>query len=297
MARCLSQTQQRLEHVDRLPPDGSRLVVDRGQERRPVVIAQLVVILSLLGAQLDVNGLLGPRRKFLEHLGLAATEDEGLDRLRDQFEFRTLAGGAGRLDEITEASRPTEHPRIEELEERPELAQVVLDRRAREREALAGVEQPTGLGDLTGGVLDRLRLVEHDQVPLDLAELEHVATQQCVVRDEHVELGEVFQDSRSIGTGVGHRPQLGREPRGLVEPVEDQAGRRDHQGRSPHVGRRLPGVLTLFEQRQELHGLAEPHVVGQAPAQTEFTQEPQPAQSLALVGPQLALEPLGLVTR
>ena len=57
-----------------------------------------------------------------------------------------------------------EHAGVEELEEAPQLAQVVLDRRAAEREAMVGLEQAGGLGGLGGGVLDRLRFVEDDVV-------------------------------------------------------------------------------------------------------------------------------------
>ena len=62
-----------------------------------------------------------------------------------------------------------EHAGVQELEERPELAEVVLDRRAAERQAVPAAEQAGGLGRLAVGVLDRLRLVEDDVVELDLA--------------------------------------------------------------------------------------------------------------------------------
>jgi hypothetical protein len=57
-----------------------------------------------------------------------------------------------------------EEPGGEKVEDRPQLAQVVLDRRAGEAEAVRGIdllERAAGLGP---GVLDGLRLVEDEQV-------------------------------------------------------------------------------------------------------------------------------------
>jgi hypothetical protein len=48
--------------------------------------------------------------------------------------------------ELWNAARATEHAGVQELEQRPQLAEVVLDRRAAEREAMLGAQQARGLG-------------------------------------------------------------------------------------------------------------------------------------------------------
>jgi hypothetical protein len=61
-------------------------------------------------------------------------------------------------------ARAAEHAGVQELEQRPQLAEVVLDRRAAQRQAvlaLAAARTPWRVCAV--GVLDRLRLVEHDQ--------------------------------------------------------------------------------------------------------------------------------------
>src|SRR5947209_3515078 len=83
--------------------------------------------------------------------------------------------------------------------------------------------------------------------------------------------------------------QLRRESRCFLLPVEDQRARHNHQGGPRTVGwpssaQGPPG----FEQSEHLHGLAEPHVVGQAATESELLQKVEPTQSLALVAAQLA---------
>ena len=52
--------------------------------------------------------------------------------------------------------------RVHEVEDRPEVAEAVLDRRSREREPGAGGDEPQLLRRVVGRVLDHLRFVEHD---------------------------------------------------------------------------------------------------------------------------------------
>ena len=89
-----------------------------------------------------------------------------------------------------------EHAGVEELEDRPELAQVVLDRRAAHGQAVPAAEQPGGLGGLALGVLDRLGLVEDHVVELDLAQLGDVGAEGAVGGDDQVVLGERLAERR-----------------------------------------------------------------------------------------------------
>ena len=101
----------------------------------------------------------------------------------------------------------------------------------------------------------------------------------------------------ALEAGVVQDPQLGREPLGLLDPVEDEARGHDGQRRrtaAVGVGGPRPPLL---QHGQHLDGLAQAHVVGQATAEAEVLQEMQPAQPGLLIGPQLAGESLRLVDR
>ena len=63
-----------------------------------------------------------------------------------------------------------ELPRVDEVEDRPQIAEAVLDRGAGQSDAGLGLQR-LGRPCLLGmRVPDRLRLVENDQPPVDLGE-------------------------------------------------------------------------------------------------------------------------------
>ena len=70
------------------------------------------------------------------------------------------------------------------------------------------------------------------------------------------------------------------------DPVEDERAGDDGQRRP--LG--LPAGPPPLEQGQDLDRLAQAHVVGQDAAEAELLEVVEPAQALALVGPQLAVE-------
>ena len=179
-----------------------------------------------------------------------------------------------------------EHPGVEELEDRPELAQVVLDRRAAHGQPVPPLEQPGRLGRLAVGVLDRLRLVQDHVIEGDLAQLDDVGPEGPVGGDDQVVVGELVAGGVAVRPGVVEDPEPRAELLGLGLPVEDQRPGDDDQARPP---REPPGPPAL-EQGEDLHGLAQAHVVGQDAAEVELLEVFEPAQALALVGPQLAPE-------
>ena len=74
------------------------------------------------------------------------------------------------LGEGAEGARRAEQSRVQEVEERPEIDEPVLDGRARQRDPASRAERLDGAGLLGAGVLDGLRLVENDQRPLGLGQ-------------------------------------------------------------------------------------------------------------------------------
>ena len=138
------------------------------EQRAAVVRPELLVELALRGLHVAVEGLLRLLGKVLDDLRLGPAEDERPQRLGQERAVLDLERRGARGVPL-EDGVGAEHARVEELEDRPELAQVVLDRRAAHRQAILAAEQAGGLGGLAVGVLDRLRLVEDHVVELELA--------------------------------------------------------------------------------------------------------------------------------
>jgi len=74
----------------------------------------------------------------------------------------------------------------------------------------------------------------------------------------------------------------------LAGPIGEQRSGRDNEART----RRRVGAVALRkqQQRQDLDGLAEAHVVGEAGPKPETADEPQPGDAGLLIGPQRALQ-------
>ena len=221
---------------------------------------------------------------------------------------QALGGGvaAGGLDQVAEPGAGAQHAGVEELEDRPQVAQVVLDRGAGEGQAVVGLQQTCRFRTLAGGVLNGLRFVEHGVVELHFFERVDVAPHQPEAGDDQVLVFEVFDQVAAVWAAVSHDLELGAELLGLIEPVkDDRAGHDDERGLG---GRHGLGVLGARAGRvavdrvavgpavhhgQHLDGLAQAHVVGQDAAHAEGAQELQPAQAFALVGPQGAAKAFG----
>ena len=160
MAGRLAQPQQRFEHLDlRLARVPSRAM--RPSSARAVVVAQLVVELRRCGVPGRSRSSARSSRAGLGDLLLGAPQNERPQRLRQDATLRLLAG-LRRWRRLEDRRAVPSMPGIEELEQAPQLAQMILDRRAAQRQAMIGLEQPRGLGRPRAGVLDRLGFVEDE---------------------------------------------------------------------------------------------------------------------------------------
>ena len=118
---------------------------------------------------------------------------------------------------------------------------------------------------------------------------------QRIRRDDQIRTGEVVgpdvrQGLVRLGRMGDEHAQGRREPVDLGLPVGDQrCGDHEQGGTACDAG----ALLQREQERQDLHGLAEPHVVGQAGAQSERLQEREPAHAHRLIRPQLGAEPAG----
>ena len=196
MAGRLPQPQQRFQHVH-LRSWPCPAVCTRAQQGVAIVRAQLVVVLALRTFQFAVDGLLGLRRQLARHLLFGAPQDEGPQRVRQQLP-RFLAGIARQSAGHLEHSGLAQHARIEEFEQAPQFAQVVLHRRAAERQTMRAAQQAHRFGGSRGGVLDGLRFVQHHVIELDLGQLRGIAQQRAVGGQHQVVLRESASVSRAV---------------------------------------------------------------------------------------------------
>ena len=195
---------------------------------------------------------------------------------------------------LPERRRRPEERRVEDLHDRPQLAQVVLDRGAGERD-LAGRRQGADrLGLLGLGVLHVLGLVEHDAPPGHLGQHGPVPGGQGVGGDHDVR-GR-GQPSRRSPPGPGSAPWCIITDSSGVKRSDSRAqlpatdvGQMTRVGpRSGLAGLCVPGVLRSARQvlvlQEGQHGgrLAQTHVVGQAGAEAEALEHLEPGHARAV---------------
>ena len=183
-------------------------------------------------------------------------------------------------------------PGDDEVEDRPDLAEAVLDGRAAERQPPVGPEALGGARRGAQRVLDLLRLVDDDVAPVDLLEHLLVAAEERVARHDHVGVLELVLPLPALGAVPERVAQRRGEAVHLAQPVGHDARRR-HDERLEGLALALDlRVLGLHgeQQRERLHGLAEAHVVGENAAAADLVEKPEPVKALLLVRPELRLE-------
>ncbi|MNJ42383.1 hypothetical protein D3C77_373530 [compost metagenome] len=178
--------------------------------------------------------------------------------------------------------------RQQEMEQRPQLAQVVFQRRAAQAQALAGFELARGLGSLAARAFDVLGLVEDQHMQHQAFEVFQVLGQQRVGGQQQVvvlQFVEVFAPAQAM---QGQDAQAGGEALRFVLPIGDQAGGHHHHGRMVQTS----GVFLGKQVCQGLQGLAQAHVVGEDAAYFQLAQGLHPAQAFDLIGTQRGVEAL-----
>ena len=158
------------------------LVVGATVARRAyATIAEVVTeqrAIAAYAGQLDMLHDLRLGRQLGFDLALGAAKQERPDAPGQQLAAVAVALLLHRrAEDAGEATLVTEQPGDQEAHLRPELTQMVLDRRAGQAQAVAGLELRGELGGLAGRVLDRLSLIERHQVPLHRHERFGVARQ------------------------------------------------------------------------------------------------------------------------
>src|SRR5262245_48557544 len=132
MARSLTEPQQRLEDLHLRSVDA--VARNSRQQGLAIVGAQLVVMSALRRLELALQRLFGAPRQLGRDLLLRPAKDEWAQRAREPFEIFVSphAGGAGVLKRF----RRSEEAWVQKLEQAPELAQMILDGCAAQRESM-----------------------------------------------------------------------------------------------------------------------------------------------------------------
>ena len=131
-----------------------------------------------------------PQHERLEDLVKAGDDDDLLLLLHPVL---ALAPGCGAFfaivpEPLLEHLGAIKHRRQQEVEQRPQLAEIVLQRRAREQKPAVASEPVEVPRQLPFPVLEPLRLVDYDVLPVNLAQLGAVPHDELVRGDQHVKL-------------------------------------------------------------------------------------------------------------
>ena len=222
-------------------------------------------------------------RQLLGDVPLEPAQHVRRDRLAQRREALGVALVLdGLAPEAPERELVAEQAGREPVEDRPQLAQVVFDRRARQAHAVARDHARERAACLAPGVLDRLRLVEHDGREAQLGEPLLVADHDGIRRDHDVGLRRVGPPPVPLGPVQDDDAELRREARELARPVAHEAWSADDERR------RVEAALGLLDPEvgDRLERLAETHLVGQHAADAALAKALEERDALALVGPQ-----------
>ena len=149
---------------------------------------------------------------------------------------------------------------------------------------MTAAEQPRRLGRRGRRVLDRLRLVEDHVLELEFLQVQRRRAERAVGGED------------DVGVAVKRVALLGAPGAGVVDDAKRRERsarlRRSSWARASAARRRATddgasgvgaAARRRLEQREHHDRLAEPHVVGEAAAESESPQELEPAERFALV--------------
>ncbi len=224
----------------------------------------------------------GPRRQVGgdARIGLLPAEEERADRTGEPL-------GGQRVPVALDGSGHRAHEPFERaeqsgggpVEDRPQLAQPVLDRGPGEGQAGGAADGAQGPRRRRLRVLRVLGLVGDHQAEAGRRQRLGVPAGDAVARDDDLVRGQVLEAAGGTVVTADHAP--GSEPPHLALPVAEQRRRADHERRSSVGG----GPVEV--EGDHLQRLPETHVVGQAAAEPGVDHGVQPRDATGLVRAEL----------
>mmetsp|Transcript_122993 Transcript_122993/g.274752 ORF Transcript_122993/g.274752 Transcript_122993/m.274752 type:complete len:746 (-) Transcript_122993:197-2434(-) len=260
--------------------------------------------------------------QHIHALGLRPPEDAGLRQLAQSQGTRVGRGDTGlvralevpgfdRRGKLLEEHRQgAQAARTDEVEQRPELLQVVLDRRAREDDAVRCAEALGCDRDIGMGIPNSLTLVEDNYDPSDFEELLMGPTHCLIGRDQHTLRGGGDSDGL-LALHLAHLVHDAHAKRrvpsvDVLLPLGDQRRWANHENASSRGGARPPerrvlhphglqdaGVVEHSQVGNDLHCLAKAHLVRKDAPHLLTVQVPQPSDARLLVRIKRLPQPTG----
>ena len=182
-------------------------------------------------------------------------------------------------------------PRLNDLKNRPVLHEAVFNGRTRHRDHLRGMDRAHGNALIGGGVLDGLRLIEHQKPPAAGAENFGVAP-QCAVGGER-DVGHLLSLGEAApGAVIKPHREPRRKPGDLAHPVREK-GRWNNRERLALFGVELALFLERRDGGNHLKGLPQAHVVGNKGTDAERQVLHEPGVAACLIGAKPGLQSHG----
>ena len=208
-------------------------------------------------------------RELLGHLVFGAAQDERRHLLAQPFHRALAVLDEGRLEGRTRAEQAGQQV----AEDGPQVQLAVLQRRAREHEAVLRLDGEARLRHLRVGVLDELALVEDGVAEHDGIEQRAVLAQLRVARQPdagRLVRGEIIARLQRVDLRAGIKP------RQFLAPHRHDAGGADHD--VPLAGQR-----SRAQQGDDLRGLAQAHLVGEQAVAAGLAEVVHPLDAAPLV--------------
>ena len=236
--------------------------------------------------EFHVDGDFSLLGQFLGHRLLGTAEHKGRDEcLQLLLAFVILQVGDRDDVFLVELLVGTEEPGVDELEEVPELTEVVLYGSTGEDDAAGSLELHADNAGLGAPVFDDMSLIKAGDVPLLAGHAEMQRNERPVGGEDDVAIRGLIHNILTIDI---IRDDVGMEARGkaldLVAPVGYDAGRSHHQGR--------PLFGLIQQEGYGLHGLTQAHIVSQTSSGAPHRQTRHPLEALHLIGTQCGFESL-----
>ena len=257
-------------------------------ERREVARDDVAVVLALERRLRDAEDELLLLRQVLLDVALDAPQQVRLDELVQLGDLVLVGQGAVPPLELVQRRELLRH---QEVQQRPELADRVLQGRARDQQAELGAHLLQARVQLRVEVLQAVRLV-HDHVePADLPEELGVRHRRLERREQHVEADHepraaradelvLAQHLAALGVARVHDDVERRAPLAeLAVPVAQRRQRHDHDVRAAH----LVALADVRQERDRLHGLPQPHLVREDPVAPPHEAVREPVHPVELV--------------
>mmetsp|Transcript_47611 Transcript_47611/g.79829 ORF Transcript_47611/g.79829 Transcript_47611/m.79829 type:complete len:768 (+) Transcript_47611:2909-5212(+) len=225
------------------------------------------------------------------HLCLEAPQHERLQQLMHLLNDVGIGRTFACIVPVVELLAVVEEVRQQKVQQRPQLVEVVLQRRACHEHPVVALEPAHCVTQHRVLILEPVGLVHDDVLEAELLQDALLGVGGLVRRDNHVVLARdhvLLPHARPLlfaPVELEHR-QVWAPLLHLFAPVHADGQRAHDQVRPGDAA----GLLEVPEQRDGLERLAQPHLVRQDPVEAAVEQVDEPVHALNLVVPQLALE-------